>query len=92
VYVPLATAESAQPARYAIALIVVVADTVIGPAYTVPAVEVGVDPSVVYRMVAPGVDVDSVTLCGLAYVPDATLNVGADTVPADAVPVVKLQA
>jgi hypothetical protein len=47
VYVPLDTNESAHPERYAIALIVVVADTAIGPAYCVPVVEVGTDPSVV---------------------------------------------
>jgi hypothetical protein len=82
VYVPLATAESTHPAKYAIALIVVVADTAIGPAYTVPVVEVGVDPSVVYRMLAPGVAVDSVTLWALVYAPAAGLNAGADAVPA----------
>jgi hypothetical protein len=80
VYAPLATPESVEPARYAIARIVVVADTAIGAEYTVPVVEVGVEPSVVYRMVAPEVDVDSVTLCALAYVPAAGLNVGAETV------------
>jgi hypothetical protein len=36
--------------------------TAIGPAYTVPTVSLGVDPSAVYRMLAPGVDVESVTL------------------------------
>jgi len=47
----------------------------------VPVAEVGVDPSVVYRMVAPGVVVDSVTLCALVYVPAAGLKVAAATVP-----------
>jgi hypothetical protein len=81
VYVPVATAESAHPARYAIALIVVVADTAIAPVYNVPDVDVGVEPSVVYRMLAPDVDVASVTLCALVYVPAAGLNVGVATVP-----------
>jgi len=44
---PLATAESAMPDLYAIALIVVVAATGIAPEYGVPVVEVGVEPSVV---------------------------------------------
>jgi hypothetical protein len=61
-------------------LIVIVADTWIGPEYGVPVVEVGIEPSVVYRMLAPDVDVDTVTLCALAYVPGAGLNVGAETV------------
>jgi hypothetical protein len=65
VYAPLVTAESDQPERYAIALIVVVSDTAIEPAYTVPVVEVGSEPSIVYRMLAAGVDVDSVTPCAL---------------------------
>jgi hypothetical protein len=34
----------------------------------VPTVSLGVEPSVVYRIVAPGVEVDSVTLCAVAYV------------------------
>jgi hypothetical protein len=66
VYVPLATAESVMPDVYAMALIVVVTETGIAPVYNVPAVEVGVEPSVVYRMLAPGVDVDSDTLCAPA--------------------------
>jgi hypothetical protein len=61
-------------------LIVVVAGTAIAPVYTVPVVEVGVEPSVVYRMPAPAVVVDSVTLWALAYVPAAGLNVGGETV------------
>jgi hypothetical protein len=66
---------------YAIALTVVVELTAIGPPYTVPAVEVGVVPSVVYRIVAPGVVVDSVTLCVLVYIPGEGASVGAATVP-----------
>ena len=81
VYVALPTAESVQLAKYAIARTVVVEETAIAPAYTVPEVDVGVDPSVVYRMVAPGVVEDSVTLCALAYVPAAGLKVGVATVP-----------
>jgi len=81
VYAALDTDESAQPAWYAIAWIVVGADTRIAPVYTVPDVEVGVEPSVVYRIVAPGVDVDSVTLCAVVYVPAAGLMVAAATVP-----------
>jgi hypothetical protein len=46
VYVPVATAESVLPANNAIALIVVVADTAIGPIYWVDP-EVGVEPFVV---------------------------------------------
>jgi hypothetical protein len=80
VYTPLATSESVDPARYAIALIVVVADTAIAPVYSVPVVDVGVEPSIVYRMLAPEVVVESVTLCALVYVPAATLNAGAETV------------
>jgi hypothetical protein len=38
--------------------------TGMGDVYTVPAVLLGVEPSVVYRIAAPGVVVESVTLCG----------------------------
>ena len=62
VYAALLTAESAQLAKYAIARTVVVEETAIAPEYNVPEVDVGVEPSVVYRMLAPAVDVDSVTL------------------------------
>jgi hypothetical protein len=56
-------------------------ETGIGPEYTVPAVSLGVDPSVVYRIVAPAVVVDSVTLCAGAYIPGDGEKVGAATVP-----------
>ena len=80
VYVPLDTDEVVHPERYATARIVTDDATAIGPAYTVPTVSLGVDPSVAYRMVAPGVDVDSVTLCAVAYVPEDGEKVGAPTV------------
>jgi hypothetical protein len=35
----------------------------------------------VYRIVAPEVDVDSVTLCAFVYVPAVGLNAGVATVP-----------
>jgi hypothetical protein len=56
------TVEVVHPDRYATARIVMDDATAIGPAYTVPTVSLGVDPSAVYRMLAPGVDVESVTL------------------------------
>ena len=46
-----------------------------------PVPEVGVLPSVVERMDAPGVVLLIVTLCADVYVPAATLNVGVATVP-----------
>ncbi len=42
---------------------------------------VGVVPSVVKRIVAPAVVVDSVTLCAVVYVPATTLKIGVATVP-----------
>jgi len=45
-----------------------------------PFVSVGVVPSVVYRMLAPGVAVDSVTLCALVYVPGEGEKVGEETI------------
>jgi len=48
----------------------------IGAEYTVPTVSLGVDPSVVYRIVAPGVVVDNVTLCAVAYAPGKGEKVG----------------
>jgi hypothetical protein len=80
VYALLDTDEVVHPDRYAAARIVTDDATAIGPAYTVPTVSLGVDPSVVYRMLAPGVDVDSVTLCAVAYVPGEGEKVGASTV------------
>jgi len=53
--------------------------TAIGPAYTEPTVPLGDEPSVVYRIVAPGV-VEIVTLCADVYVPGDGLNIGAATV------------
>ena len=61
------------------ALTVCVAPTVIGVAYTVPTVEVGVLPSIVYRMDDPAVVVLIVTVCTLVYVPATGLNVGVAT-------------
>ena len=43
------------------ARIVVVEETGMGSLYTVPVVAVGSEPSVVYRISAPAVDVDRVT-------------------------------
>jgi hypothetical protein len=79
VYAPLDTDEVVHPDRYAAARIVTDDATAIGPVYTVPTVSLGVDPSVVYRMLAPGVDVESVTLCAVAYVPEDGEKVGAST-------------
>jgi len=62
-------------------LIVIDELTAIAPLYTVPVDAVGVDPSVVYRIVALGVVVDSVTPCVVVYVPGEGVNVGADTDP-----------
>jgi hypothetical protein len=78
---PLDTGEVVHPVRYATALIVLDKGTGIDPEYTVPAVSLGVDPSVVYRIVAPGGVVDSVTLCAVAYVPGDGEKTGAATVP-----------
>jgi type IV secretory pathway VirB6-like protein len=47
VYVAVATALSFIPAAYAMAFMVVVLFTAIGPLYNVPVVSLGVDPSVV---------------------------------------------
>ena len=65
VYVPVAIELSARPDRYAIALMVVFAVTAIGAVNRVPVVEVGVLPSMVYRIVAPDVAVLMVTLCAV---------------------------
>lgn len=84
VYTALLSAESAQPDWYAIAWTTVVFNTMNGAEYTAPhpeVPEVGVEPSVVYRIVAPPVVVDNVTGCSLIYDPATGLNVGADTVP-----------
>jgi hypothetical protein len=80
-YAPLDTDEVVHPERYATARIVTDDATAIGPAYIVPTVSLGVDPSVVYRMLAPGVDVESAILCAVAYVPGEGEKLGAETVP-----------
>jgi hypothetical protein len=49
------------------------------PLYNVPAVSLGVLPSVVYRIDAPEVVVLMVTDCTDVYVPAAGLNVGVAT-------------
>jgi hypothetical protein len=56
--------------------------TAIGALYRVPAVSLGVLPSVVYRIAAPVVVVLMVTLCIEVYAPDPGLNAGAATGPA----------
>src|ERR1700687_2925301 len=61
------------------ALSVSVTLTVTGPLYNVPAVSLGVVPSVVYRIDAPEVVVLIVTVCALVYVPATGLNVGVAT-------------
>ena len=55
----------AAPSRKAAARRTVVVVTLMGPAYTVPVEGVGRVPFVVYRMVAPGVVLVRVTLCGV---------------------------
>jgi hypothetical protein len=62
-YTPLDTDEIFHPERYATALMVTDDQTGMGDVYTVPAVSLGVEPSVVYRIAAPGVAVERVTLC-----------------------------
>ena len=63
---PTATELSCIPTANAMALIFVVVLTVTGPAYSVPTVSLGAEPSVVYLMDAPGVVVVIVTVCALA--------------------------
>jgi hypothetical protein len=79
VYAPLDTDEVVPPDRYATARIVTDDGTAICPKYTVPTVPLGVEPSIVYRIVAAGVAVASVTLCAGAYVPGDGEKVGAAT-------------
>jgi len=81
VYVPFTTALSIMPPAYAIARKVVVALMGTAPEYRMPAVDVGVEPSVVYRIDAPAVVEEIVTDIGLANVPGAGLYVGFATVP-----------
>ena len=59
------------------ALIVVVLASATGAVYSVPTVELGVLPSVVYRIEAPPVVV--LIVIGDVYVPAGGLNVGAAT-------------
>ena len=68
-----------MPAAIAIAFIVLVPVTDIGPVYCAED-EVGVEPSVVYLMAAPAVAHEMVTFCADEYVPPAGLKAGAATV------------
>lgn len=79
VYDADATPLSVHPAMYALAVMVEFAATENGPMYTAPLTAVGVDPSVVYRIVAPAVAQESVTVCAEVYVPAAGAIVGAAT-------------
>jgi hypothetical protein len=79
VYVAGETALSFIPVLYAIALIVSVAPTATFPLYSVPAVSLGVLPSVVYRIDAPEVVDVIATDCTDVYVPATGLNVGVAT-------------
>jgi len=56
------TALHVHPASYPIAFTVTGALSEIGDVYTVPTVSLGALPSSVYRIAAPAVDVDSVTV------------------------------
>jgi hypothetical protein len=60
-------------------LIVMDEETGIGPEYTIPAVSLGVVPSVVYRIVAPDVVVEIVTLCADVYVSGGGEKIGTST-------------
>jgi hypothetical protein len=64
VYDALATAEFVRPDLIPIALTVRVDGTLIGPLYSVEDA-VGVDPSTVYRIVEPAVEVEIVTVCAV---------------------------
>ena len=81
VYTAVAISESFQLSIYAIAFNVVDADILTGSLYSVPVKDVGVLPSVVYLIAAPGVVVEIVTLWALEYVPPPGVKVGVDTVP-----------
>src|SRR5260370_4960975 len=61
------------------ALIVVLLATTIGGPFKVPSVSLGVLPSVVYRIEAPGVALLRLTLCAELYVPPPGLKAGAAT-------------
>jgi hypothetical protein len=60
-----ATPESSQSVLNAIARTVQDEATVNGPEYWIPVVELGVDPSMVYRIDAPSRVLVIVTCCGL---------------------------
>jgi hypothetical protein len=79
VYAADAIELSVIPDLYAIAFRVSVAPTDTAPLYNVPAVSLGVLPSVVYRIDAPEVVVLIVTDCVPVYVPALGLNVGVAT-------------
>ncbi len=66
VYAAVETELSVRPTAYATALNVAALLSGTGALYTVPTVELGVLPSVVYRMPAPAVAVVIVTVCGVA--------------------------
>jgi hypothetical protein len=78
VYVPLAVSLSVMPLLNALALIVVVTLTEIGPEYRVDKDE-GSEPSTVYLIVAPEVAQSRSTLWDEKYVPPAGLKVGVAT-------------
>ena len=79
VYSAEATALSLEPDLKAIAFSVSVTPTDTAALYRVPTVEVGVLPSVVYRIDDPAVAELIVTVCALVYVPATGLNVGVAT-------------
>ena len=79
VYTPVNTALSVIPALYAMAFSVSVLFTATGELYTFPTLDVGVLPSVVYRIEAPAVVVLIVTDCPVPYGPAGGLNVGVAT-------------
>jgi len=79
VIVEVATSELVIPEAYAIAFTVAEADTVNAAVYTVPVVAVGVEPSVVYLIVAPAVPSVIVTVCADVYVPVAGVIEGVTT-------------
>src|SRR5687768_7898931 len=77
-YVADATSELVMPDLSAMALIVLVEGTLIGPEYR-SELAVGVLPSIVYLIVAPVVAVVMVTDCVPLYVPPGGLKVGVAT-------------
>ena len=73
--------ECAQTKLMAIALIVEVSETDIVPEKTVPLVTEGVEPSVVYFIVASGVGHEIKTCCAEVNVPELGDIVGVRTLP-----------